>query len=158
MRCLPPGGHAGHAGRSIFDLNVDLWRTGISGIHSLAWGVVVCSYPGNWRTTAGGRVAGEDPADHQVCTLKARSRAPVPDGPSGSVPQTNSPRGRAARACNQSFVERLHEGAQCGLTPCISTSPADRTQSADHTALKFWFPAVNVERVAGIRAWNEGLS
>jgi hypothetical protein len=138
-------------------LNVDLWRTGISSIHSLAWGVVVWSYLGNWGTTAVVRVAGEDPADHQVCSLKARSKAPVPDGPSGFVPQANSPKGRAARACNQSSVEHAHKGAQCGRTPCISTS-ADRTQSAAHTALKFWFPAGNVERAAGIRAWNEGLS
>jgi hypothetical protein len=137
--------------------NVDLWWAGTFDSHSLACGIVVCSYPGNWRTTAGGRVAGEDPADHQVCTLKARSRAPVPDGPSGSVPQANSRKGRAARACNQSSVEHPHKGAQCGRTPCISTS-ADRTQSAAHTALKFWFSAGNVERAAGIRAWNEGLS
>jgi hypothetical protein len=139
-------------------LNVDLWRPGMSGNHSLAWGVVVCSYLGNWGTTAVVSVAGEDPADHQVCTLKARSRTPVPDGPSGSVPQANSPKGRAARACNQSSVEHPHEGAPCRLTPCTSTSPADRTQSAAHTDLKFWFPAGNVERAAGIRAWSEGLS
>ena len=33
--------------------NVDLWWAGTFDSHSLACGVVVYSYPGNWRTTAG---------------------------------------------------------------------------------------------------------
>ena len=32
--------------------NVDLWWAGTFDSHSLACGIVVCSYPGNWRTTA----------------------------------------------------------------------------------------------------------